>query len=41
MNISRQIVHHHGGSIDYVSKLGEGTTFFVDLDLTPNYEDEL
>lgn len=33
MNISKQIVEHHNGSIDYVSKLGEGTTFFIDLDI--------
>lgn len=35
MSISRQIVEHHGGTIDYVSTLGEGTTFFVDLDMLP------
>ncbi|MBO6777214.1 MAG: HAMP domain-containing histidine kinase, partial [Marinibacterium sp.] len=23
----------HGGVIDYISSLGEGTTFFVELDL--------
>ncbi len=33
LNITRQILEGHGGSIDYVSKLGEGTTFFIDLDL--------
>jgi len=33
LNISRQIIEAHGGSIDYVSKLGEGTTFFIELDL--------
>jgi len=33
LNISRQIVEAHGGTIDYVSKLGEGTTFFIELDL--------
>ncbi len=33
MNISKQIVEHHGGVIDYRSQEGEGTTFFVDLDI--------
>ncbi len=33
MNISKQIVEQHGGRIDYVSQLGEGTTFFVELDI--------
>ncbi|MGB1389314.1 MAG: sensor histidine kinase [Paracoccaceae bacterium] len=33
MNISKQIVEQHGGVIDYISSLGEGTTFFVELDL--------
>ena len=32
MNISKQIVEHHKGLIDYVSELGEGTTFFVEFD---------
>ncbi len=31
MNISKEIVERFGGTIDYVSQLGEGTTFFVDL----------
>lgn len=31
MSISKQIVEQHGGTIDYISVLGEGTTFFVDL----------
>ncbi len=31
MNISREIVEAFGGVIDYDSKLGKGTTFFVDL----------
>lgn len=33
MNISKQIVEHHKGEIDYVSEVGRGTTFFVDLDV--------
>lgn len=33
MSISRQIVEQHGGTIDYISSVGQGTTFFVDLDL--------
>ncbi|MAC80617.1 MAG: two-component sensor histidine kinase [Rhodobacteraceae bacterium] len=33
MSISKQIVEHHGGTIDYISTVGQGTTFFVDLDL--------
>ena len=31
MNISREIVEAMGGTIDYESELGKGTTFFVDL----------
>jgi K+-sensing histidine kinase KdpD len=31
MNISREIVEAMGGTIDYESELGVGTTFFVDL----------
>ncbi|MEM8730198.1 MAG: HAMP domain-containing sensor histidine kinase, partial [Pseudomonadota bacterium] len=33
MSISRQIVEHHSGLIDYVSVIGQGTTFYIDLDL--------
>ncbi|HSF64904.1 MAG TPA: ATP-binding protein [Paracoccaceae bacterium] len=33
LNISQEIVIAHNGSIDYVSRLGEGTTFFIDLPL--------
>lgn len=33
MNITRQIVEAHGGLIDYSSKLGQGTTFFIELEL--------
>src|SRR6056297_198603 len=29
--IAQRIVHAHNGKIDFVSKCGEGTTFFVDL----------
>ena len=38
MSISRQIVEHHGGVIDYDSAPGEGTTFYVDLDILPDSE---
>lgn len=31
MNISREIVEHHKGIIDYASKLGVGTTFFAEF----------
>lgn len=31
MNISKEIVEHHGGVIGYDSKVGHGTTFHVDL----------
>lgn len=33
MNISKKIVEDHGGVIDYTSTPGEGTTFFIDLDI--------
>ncbi|WP_088647940.1 sensor histidine kinase [Marinibacterium profundimaris] len=33
MSISQQIIEHHGGVIDYDSALGEGTTFYIDLDI--------
>jgi len=33
MNITRQIVMAHSGSIDYDSELGKGTTFWVELEL--------
>lgn len=33
LNIAQEIAIAHNGSIDYVSKLGEGTTFFIDLPL--------
>ncbi|MBR9653562.1 sensor histidine kinase [Thalassovita aquimarina] len=31
LNITKEIVEHFGGTIDYESEVGEGTTFFVDL----------
>lgn len=31
LNIAQQIVNAHDGIIDYVSEVGEGTTFFVEL----------
>ncbi|MDF1718065.1 MAG: HAMP domain-containing sensor histidine kinase [Antarcticimicrobium sp.] len=31
LNISKRIVEAHGGKIDFLSKLGVGSTFFVDL----------
>ena len=33
MNISKQIVDAHGGSIGYHSNVGPGTTFYFELDL--------
>lgn len=32
MNISKQIVEHHGGEIDYVSEVGRGTTFHIEFE---------
>ncbi|MBY6201411.1 HAMP domain-containing histidine kinase [Maritalea mobilis] len=32
LNIAKQIVERHDASIDYVSELGVGTTFFLDFD---------
>lgn len=32
LNISKQILDRHGAKIDYVSKVGAGTTFFIDFD---------
>ncbi len=31
LNISKRIIDAHGGNIDYVSTLGEGSTFFFEL----------
>jgi signal transduction histidine kinase len=31
LSIAKAIVERHGGRIDYISKLGHGATFFVDL----------
>lgn len=31
MSISKEIVEHFNGTIDYTSELGQGTTFFVEL----------
>ena len=37
MNISREIMNAHDGIIEYKSNNGQGTTFFMELDLiSPN-----
>ena len=41
MNISKQIVERHKGEIDYVSRLGHGTTFFVELNVLDYSPDHL
>ncbi|TNF59734.1 MAG: HAMP domain-containing histidine kinase [Rhodobacteraceae bacterium] len=33
MNITKQIVERHKGEIDYVSREGKGTTFFIEFDV--------
>jgi len=33
MNITKQIVEQHKGDIDYVSREGKGTTFFIEFDV--------
>ena len=38
MNISKKIIERHDGEIDYVSTLGQGTTFFIELDVVPQAE---
>ena len=32
LNISKQIIERHGARIDYISKLGVGTVFFIEFD---------
>ncbi|MBM1218977.1 HAMP domain-containing histidine kinase [Ponticoccus sp. SC2-23] len=39
MNISKEIVEHMGGTIDYVSRVGTGTTFFTDFEVWDGSED--
>ncbi|MEX0286999.1 MAG: sensor histidine kinase [Paracoccaceae bacterium] len=34
MSISRRILERHGGQIEYVSRLGEGTIFTIELDVS-------
>ncbi len=34
MYITKKIISGHGGSIDYTSKVDEGTTFFIDIPLS-------
>ena len=31
LSISKQIVEHHDGIIDYTSKMGSGTTFYIEF----------
>ncbi len=38
MSITKQILKGHGGTIDYSSKVGDGTTFVIELDLIPAVE---
>ncbi len=33
LNITKQLLNLHNGSIDFTSEIGKGTTFFIDLDL--------
>ncbi len=39
LGITKMMVEAHGGTIDFVSKVGEGTTFFFDLDLLQDARD--
>jgi signal transduction histidine kinase len=41
MNITKQIVERHKGEIDYVSRLGHGTTFFIEFDICDMANDGL
>ena len=40
MSISKQIVERHGGQLDYESRLGEGTTFYFDLEICQGRDGE-
>lgn len=41
LNITKQIVERHSGTIDYISELGAGSTFFIEFDrLTDTTEAE-
>ncbi len=40
LGIARSIVLDHGGGIDFVSEVGRGTTFFIDLPLAPAQESQ-
>jgi signal transduction histidine kinase len=33
LGIARSIIRDHGGTLDFVSQVGRGTTFFLDLPL--------
>ncbi len=41
MNITKQIVERHKGEIDYVSREGHGTTFFIEFDIHSAHQDFL
>jgi signal transduction histidine kinase len=36
LHISRELVHLHGGKIDYASEVGKGTTFYFTLPIAPD-----
>ncbi|MGI3186824.1 sensor histidine kinase [Nioella aestuarii] len=40
LNISKQIIQRHDATIDYVSELGVGSTFFIEFDRLRDSEDE-